>query len=105
MARLEANLLGLSEIVGGVTVELHLSKPGNRNNIQRQELGRVQHIKAIGQDVSLIHNLNTELVLRELSRLNSIEKVLAMEIDILTRNGLGLFPEHTSDTLQRSPVD
>ena len=28
-----------------------------------------------------------------------------MEIDILTRNSLGLFPDHTSDTLQSSPVD
>ena len=105
MARLEANLLGLSEIVGGVTVELHLSKPGNRNILYRQELGWVQHIKAIGQDVGLIHNLNTVLPLREIPSLNSIVKVLAMEIEILPGNSLGLFPDHTSDTLQTSPLD
>jgi hypothetical protein len=41
MARLEANLLCLGEVVDDIAVKLYLSKLGHRDDIFREVLGRV----------------------------------------------------------------
>jgi hypothetical protein len=105
MARLEANLLCLSEVVDDIAVELHLSKPGHGNHILRKELGRVQDIKAVGQGVGFRDNLDTKLVFGEVALIDSIVQVLTMIVEVLTSSRLGFFPNHTSNTLQTSPLD
>jgi hypothetical protein len=104
MARLEANLLCLGEVVDDIAVELHLSKPGHRDDILREVLGRVQDIKAVGQSVRFRDNLDTKLVSGEVALINSIVQVLTMIVEVLTSSRLGFFPNHTSNALHTSPL-
>lgn len=93
-------LLGLGKVVARVAVELHLTQRRDGNELLRNDLGRIQQIKAKPQLIILIHDLRTQLPLRIVTVLDRLKQILANKVRVLARDLLRLFPDHTGATLQ-----
>lgn len=104
VARTYHDLLGFGKVVDGVCIELEATKRVKRGKFLGDDFGRVQDIKPKGKGLVLFNNLDRELPLRAIARLDGIPEILPVEVGILAGNVLGLVPDQTGLALLRLPV-
>ena len=118
-----SDLLNFCKVICRIAVEGHLSKRGHRDQLLRDEFGRIQNVEPILELIGFIHDLDTKLeeeesvygAIQESSHqtdlpfwvhavVNCVPDILTLKVCILSTSCLGLFPQQTSSTLQRLPV-
>jgi hypothetical protein len=125
MRKTHHDLLSLGEVVGRVAIQRHFAQWRDGNEFLRDDLSRVQEIESVSEFITFIHDLDTELSWHELrgpfnnagrrratylpfgesSCLNIVKQILAMEIRILSRCNLSLFPHQTRLARQRLEME
>lgn len=96
MTRLEHDLLNLSEVVDRVGIELQHTERLQRGELLGDDLGRVEDIKVEARSLLLVDDLDVELPLREVARVDGVPQVLTVEVRVLARGVQGLVPDQAS---------
>ena len=100
MARLEHDLLRLSEVVDRVAVQSEDSQLGQGHKFLGNDLGWVEHVEAEGKCLVFVEDLHGELPGWRVAGLDRIPKVLTMEVCVLARQHLSFFPHQAGLALQ-----
>lgn len=97
-------MFSLSKIVGRIGIESHDTDRHKRGIFLRNDLGRIEHVESKGQGLILVDDLQVELPLGIVARLDGVEEILSVIVGILTGSALGLVPNKTGFALLRLPV-
>ncbi|KAI6766915.1 hypothetical protein HG531_011275 [Fusarium graminearum] len=89
----ESNLLGLGEVLIDCLVQLKLTNVSDGDEVLRPNLGGIEDIKVKVVLLRLVQNLDTKLPLGKSAVLDSLLKVLAVEVRVLTSKLEGLIPD------------
>lgn len=87
------DLLNFSKVVDGVDIQSQDSKRLQRSKLLGNDLSRVQDVKTKGGGLVLVNDLDVELPLGEVPRLDGIPEVLAVKVGVLARDVLSLIPD------------
>ena len=104
VAGLEHDLLDLGEVVGGIDVEPQHAERLQGRQLLRDDLGGVQDVEAKGRGLVLVDNLDVELPLGEVPRLDGVPEILAVVVGVLAGDVLGLVPDKAGPALLRLEV-
>lgn len=98
------DLFSLGEVVRGVLVQLHDAEFLQRRKLFRDNLGRVQDIKAESEGLVLVDDLDGQFPLGRVAGGDGVEQIGTVRIGILAGEDLGFLPVETGSPLFRLPV-
>ena len=106
VAGVEHHLLHLGEEVGGAAVERHRADDLDWAELLGDDLGGVEQVDALeGFVVAVRHHLHAEVVGRVGAGVDRVVQVATVEVGVVARRHLGLFPDLAVDALLRLPVE
>ena len=88
----KGHLFGLGEKVVGIAVEHHAPHRNDRYQFFRNQLGGVEHVKAELLALGLGEDLQAQLPLREVARLNGLPQITPVKVGVGSRDFDGLVP-------------
>jgi len=104
VAGAEGDLFGFCEKIVRVAVEHHFSQWRNRYQFFRDQLGRVKNIEIKLMLIFLRDDLDTELPLRVIARLNGVPQITAMEVRVFACELLRFVPHQRASAYTWAPV-
>jgi hypothetical protein len=98
------DLLSLGKVIDGICIQSQHTKRIERGILLWDDLGRVKNVESEGESLVFVENLDVELPLWIVARLNGVPEILSVEVGILASNVLGFVPDQAGFPLLGLPV-
>ena len=101
----ERDLFGLGEEIVGHAVEHQPANRDRRQNLLRNDLGRIEHVEVEAVGEILVEQLQAQLPFREVAGLDRVPEIAPMEVGIGAIDLDGLVPNDRLQAQLRLPVE